>query len=367
MRARRPTRRAVIKGAGILAAAGTAFLAWRPRAANAYYSGPVSDHFDGRIFFNGGHDGPKSFAELLRWNLLESSEPWPDAFPSPHPPLDAPALAHDASSNGAVRMTYVGHASFLIQTQGKSILVDPVWSERASPVQWAGPRRKNPPAIALDALPKIDAIVVTHNHYDHMDIATLDHLAERFAPRIVTPLGNDTILRTQMRRDLAGRLDIRAVDWGDTTDLGQLRLHTVPTLHWSARGMRDRRHALWASFVLETPSKRIYHVGDTGFGDGAIFKDIRSRFGEVDAALLPIGAYEPRWFMKAQHMNPADAVAAFELLGAKRALGHHWGTFKLTNEGIDTPARDLGSALSERGIDPTRFVALRPGAVTEIE
>ncbi len=130
--------------------------------------------------------------------------------------------------------------------------------------------------------------------------------------------------------------------------------------------MRDRRHALWASFVLETPAHRLYHVGDTGFGDGAHFSAIRGRFGAVDLALLPIGAYEPRWFMRGQHMNPADAVAAFELLGAKQALGHHWGTFKLTNEGIERPAHDLATALADKGIEPSRFIAGRPGVVLDL-
>ena len=362
------SRRRILTGAGLALASGAAWLSFGGRSANAYYNGSVSDHFDGRVFFNRGVEGPKSFGEFLRWNLMETSESWPDNFPSPHAPPSA-SLLQDRQ-NDRVRVIYIGHASFLVQAQGHNILFDPVWSERASPVSFAGPKRFNPPGIAFDDLPRIDTIVITHNHYDHLDVVTVGRLWAKFKPRIVTPLGNDTVLKREVfsgAYTLPSGLRIDAVDWGHTTELAAgVKLHAVPSLHWSARGMRDRRHALWASFVLETPAHRLYCVGDTGFGDGATFRAIRERFGEVDMALLPIGAYEPRWFMKSQHMNPADAVAAFELLGAKRALGHHWGTFKLTNEGIERPAQDLGRALAEKGIEPSMFVAARPGAVFDV-
>jgi L-ascorbate metabolism protein UlaG (beta-lactamase superfamily) len=363
------SRRRIFTGAGLALAGGAAWLSFGGRSANAYYNGPVSDHFDGRIFYNRGAEGPKSFGEFLRWNLIESSEAWPDSFPSPHAPPPA-ALLQDRLDD-RVRVVAIGHASFLVQAQGHNILFDPVWSERVSPVSFAGPRRLNVPGIAFDDLPRIDTIVVTHNHYDHMDVATLARLWSKFRPRIVTPLGNDAILTSALLggalRSPPSGLRMDAVDWGQTVELSKtLKLHAVPSLHWSARGMRDRRHALWASFVLETPAHRLYCVGDTGFGDGTLFRSIQEKFGAVDMALLPIGAYEPRWFMKSQHMNPADAVAAFELLGAKQALGHHWGTFKLTNEGIERPAQDLRLALADKGIDPARFVAARPGAVFDV-
>lgn len=355
------TRRRTLKGLGLGAAGGAAWLAFGGRITNSYYSGPISDHFDGRVFYNRGNEGPKSFASFLKWQLMESSEAWPEVFPSPHATLTASALTGDPARD-RVRVVYVGHASFLVQAQGHNILLDPVWSERASPVSFAGPRRLNAPAIAFDDLPRIDTVVVTHNHYDHMDMPTLRRLWQRFRPRTVTPLGNDTILKAEI-----GGIETKAVDWGDTVDLSAgLKLISVPSLHWSARGMRDRRHALWSSFVLETPAHRLYCVGDTGFGDGTVFRDVHERFGGVDLALLPIGAYEPRWFMRSQHMNPADAVEAFGLLGAKRALGHHWGTFKLTNEGVERPAQDLARALVERGIAADRFSAGRPGVVVEV-
>ena len=241
-----------------------------------------------------------------------------------------------ACEGDALRVVYVGHASFLIQTQGRNVLMDPVWSERAGPL-FLGPARVNPPGIAFDDLPPIDTVLVTHNHYDHMDVETIGRLWQRFRPRIVTPLGNDTILKGAVPG-----LAADAVDWDAVLDLGGgLTLHVEPTLHWSARGTADRSHALWASFVLQAGARKVYCVGDSAFGDGATFARVRQRHGELALALLPIGAYEPRWFMRTSHMNPDEAVRALELSGAAQAFGHHWGTFHLTNEAVEQPAIDL--------------------------
>ncbi|MCW3475089.1 MBL fold metallo-hydrolase [Limobrevibacterium gyesilva] len=256
-----------------------------------------------------------------------------------------------------LRITLVGHASFLVQVAGLNILIDPVWSARASPLRFAGPRRVNPPGIALADLPPVQAVLVTHNHYDHLDLPTLHRLWARFRPRIVAPLGNDAIIRR--RRPEIG---VDVLDWGEAVRLAPGVTATLePALHWSARGLRDRRMALWGAFVLTTPAGVIYHVGDTAYGDGALFRAIRDRHGAPRVAVLPVGAYEPRWFMGAQHMNPAEAVRAFRDCGAAQALGHHWGTFQLTDEAIDQPPAALAAALEAAGIDPARFRALRPG------
>jgi L-ascorbate metabolism protein UlaG (beta-lactamase superfamily) len=289
--------------------------------------------------------------------LLESAAPWPDTFPSPF--ADKPPARNGEAH---VRITYVGHASFLLQARGLNILVDPVWSDRASPVSFAGPKRVNPPGIAFDDLPPIDWVLVTHNHYDHLDLQTARRLWHRHRPRFVAPLGNDAILR-EASADIA----VWTGDWDETHALsGDVRVHLEPTHHWSARGVRDRRHALWASYVVEAPGAKIYCVGDSGFGDGRTFRRVAGRHPDLALALLPIGAYEPRWFMAGQHMNPEEAVAAFELSGARTALGHHWGTFKLTHEPIDRPPADLAEALFARGVAPDRFRPLRPGEVTTV-
>ena len=351
-----PSRRRILQMLGAVGAVGAGGWAlFAGGRANAYYQGPVSDHFDGVRFFNPGQPGPRGRLAFFRWQFSDRGAAWPQSFPSPFAP-DRPPARVDGE---AVRVAYVGHAAFLIQTQGRNVLVDPVWAERAGPFSFLGPKRVNPPGIAFGDLPRIDAVLVSHNHYDHMDVETIGRLWQSFRPRIVTPLGNDTILKAAVPGIAAD-----VVDWDATVDLGDgMVVHAEPTQHWSARGATDRSHALWASFVLQAGAKKIYCVGDSGFGDGATFRRVRQRHAELALALLPIGAYEPRWFMRNAHMNPDEAVQALELSGAAQAFGHHWGTFHLTNEAVEQPAIDLAAALTQRGIVPERFAALRPGEV----
>jgi len=324
-------------------------------ARNPYHQGPVTDHFDGTRFFNPGEpETDRALSELLRWKRTAPNNPWPGSVP-------VTPVVPDARVEG-LRVTMIGHATLLIQIAGLNILTDPVWSDRASPLSFAGPRRITAPGVALADLPPIDAILLSHNHYDHLDIATLRALHDRHAPLIVTPLGNDAIVH---RHIPAARID--AGDWGDQFAIGpEAEAHIVPATHWSSRGMRDRRMALWGGFMLRAAGKLVYFAGDTGYGTGRIFRDMRTRFGPVDLALLPIGAYDPRWFMAAQHTDPEEAIRIMLDLDARAALGIHWGSFKLTDEPWEDPALRLAAGLKAQGIDPAAFPALRPADVVEI-
>ena len=322
------------------------------RSRNRYYDGPVTDHFDGVRFFRPGQSTDRGVADLLRWQLSGGRQPWPESFPSPF--ADRPPERVDG-----LRVTLVGHATVLVQVAGRNILTDPVWSDRASPVGFAGPRRANPPGVSFEDLPPIDAVLVTHNHYDHLDVATIARLWHAFRPKIVAPLGNDSIIRAY-----DDAIAVESLDWGQASAaLDGVGIHLEPANHWSARGINDRRMALWGAYMLTSPAGPIYMAGDTGYGEGDTFRSIRARYGAPILAALPIGAYEPRWFMQIQHMNPADAVQAFRDLEAREAIGIHWGTFQLTNETVDQPERDLSAALTEAAIPPARFRALRPGEV----
>jgi L-ascorbate metabolism protein UlaG (beta-lactamase superfamily) len=323
------------------------------------YSGPVTDHFDGSRFHDPDGVPPKSLSDVLRWQFGRDRKrsSWPAWAPSPYADRPPPRI-----DGGRVRVSFVGHASWLIQTAGLNILVDPVWSERCSPVSFAGPKRRNDPGIAFEALPEIDVVLVSHGHYDHLDVRTLSRLAKNYAPRVVTPLGNDIAMRAA-----DDAIKAEPYDWHGRTELGNgVAVTLVPTRHWSARGMFDRNKALWASFVLETPAGKLYVVCDSSYGDGAHFRRVAEVHGPIKLAILPIGAYEPRWFMRDQHMNPEDAVQALADCGAERALAHHHGTFQLTDEAIDAPAIALGEALDAANVPRERFAVLKPGQVVEI-
>jgi len=329
----------------------------RRRFPKRYYDGPVSDHFDGVRFFDSQGVPPKGLADLLRWQIGGRRAAWPRYAPGGE--TDRPPMRVSGTN---WRISFVGHATLLIQTAGLNILTDPVWSKRASPFGFIGPRRVNDPGVPFDALPSIDIVLVSHNHYDHLDGRTLRGLLVAHGPRVITPLGNDTIMRR-----IAPSLRTEAHDWGDRVELGNgCAVTLVPTQHWSARGAFDRNKALWASFVIETPGGRIYFVGDSGYGGGRIFNRVREAYGPIRLACQPIGAYEPRWFMRDQHMNPEEAVQAYKDCGAEFALGHHFGTFRLTDEAVDAPLIALAQAREAAGFSPAQFRTLKPGEVLEM-
>jgi L-ascorbate metabolism protein UlaG (beta-lactamase superfamily) len=244
-----------------------------------------------------------------------------------------------------LRVTWINHATTLIQMDGLNILTDPMWSERASPVQWAGPRRYARPGIDFDALPPIDVVLLSHNHYDHLDVGTLRRLSQTHKPRFIVPLGVAAFLR---RKGIAGG---EHADWWQEVEIGEgIRVTVAPAKHFSGRGFFDRDRTLWTSYVISGPAGNVYFAGDTGFGPH--FAEVRRRFGDIRLAILPIGAYEPLWFMSRVHVSPAEAWRAHETLGASTSLAIHFGTFQLADDGqLEAPAR-----LAEivRTADPAR-------------
>jgi L-ascorbate metabolism protein UlaG (beta-lactamase superfamily) len=274
---------------------------------------------------------------------------WTEAPPGPPPPRAVSDL----------RVTFVNHATTLIQTAGRNILTDPVWSERVSPVSFAGPKRVRPPGIRFEDLPPIHAVLVSHNHYDHLDLATLTRLARRDAPRIFTGLGVADLLT---ERKIGGAT---ALDWWQSADLGEgLSLTSVPVQHFSGRGLADRNATLWTGYVLSGPAGPVFFAGDTGFGPH--FREIGRRFPGIRLAILPIGAYRPEWFMGAVHETPAQALDAMRDLGAATGVGIHFGTFVLTDEGQDEPAQEIARLLADAPDPKPRFWVLAFGEGREV-
>ena len=297
-----------------------------------------SDHCDGARFFNPGPATPRGPLELMRWRMEGGRAAWPahvDNPPFPPPPVDIPP--------GHVAVTFIGHASFMLRLGGLTILTDPVFSERCSPVQWAGPRRVRAPGLALADLPAVDLVLLSHNHYDHMDLPSLRRLHERDAPQIVTTLGN---ARTLAR---AGAGVAQELDWWDQTQSGRVSITATPARHFSRRGLRDQNRSLWAGFMLRTEGGQVLFAGDSGAGPH--WAAIQDRLGAPGVALLPIGAYAPRWLMGPVHMDPEEAVQAHLALGVRRSIGMHFGTFQLTDEAIDAPVTGLVEACRAHGVD----------------
>jgi len=238
----------------------------------------------------------------------------------------------------------VNHATWLIQLPTMNILVDPVWSKRASPFSFAGPKRVHEPGIPWDKLPKIDLVLVSHNHYDHLDIATLEALEKRDHPQFLVPLGDLDLLKSK------GISRIAELTWWQEFKMGTTVVTFTPAQHWSARWTWDRNKSLWGGWWIQEGQTSLFHAGDTGHGPH--FKVIREKLGTPTMAMIPIGAYEPRWFMKAMHMNPADAVESVKDLGLpKLSVAMHFGTFQLTDEGHDQPMIDLKKAIESAKLE----------------
>jgi L-ascorbate metabolism protein UlaG (beta-lactamase superfamily) len=287
-----------------------------------------SKHFDGKRFYNPDAAQARSFIEVLKWKRTSRPEPSPRFISDVNQSIPPGRV-----EGSRLRVTFVNHSTVLLQQQGFNILTDPIWSERASPVSWAGPRRRRKPGVAWENLPCIDAVLLSHDHYDHLDLPTLRRLAARGGSTFIVPAGVRRLVRSQKIGPL------HELDWGESLSLQNITIYCVPALHFSGRGLNDRNTTLWCGYAIESQVGVVYYAGDTAFGPH--FGHIREMFGSPRLALLPVGAYEPRWFMSAVHMTPEDAVRAHEILAAKTSLAIHHGTFQLGDEGIDTPKKQL--------------------------
>lgn len=329
----------IVTAAGL---AGAAALIERHLFAAPRYRGPVTDHFDGQRFHN-PNPSWQSERAFLKWTFTRQPGRWPRWIDAPFGPPPPQRVG-----NGGLRVTFINHSTTLVQLDGMNILTDPVWSERVSPVGFTGPRRHRPPGIRFDDLPPIDFALVSHNHYDHCDIATL----RRLRCTIVTPLGNGALMKRY------GIDDVIELDWWQSAG----PMTAVPAQHFAARGMSDRNRNLWSGFVIGSRSGNVYFAGDTGWGGH--FWDIGHRFAPVRLALLPIGSYLPRWFMQPAHIDPAEAVEAHFVLRARTSVAIHFGTFQLGDDGVFDPTRDLQQALAAN--DNPRFWVLEHGEGREI-
>ncbi|GAB3881999.1 MBL fold metallo-hydrolase [Spirosoma agri] len=317
------------------------------------YKGPVTDHFTGKKFFNPAMP-ERTSGGLLKWLFNRDKGPWPDqpdAFVGPRP---ATRVEGDS-----LVVTFVNHSTFLLQTNGLNILTDPVWSKRVGPTSWLGVKRKRPPGLRFEDLPPIDVVLLSHNHYDHLDLPTLKKLVKAYNPLFITPLGV-----SHLPKSVGGRTS-REVDWNDTLRVNDKLLMTcTQAQHFSNRGMGDRDETLWCGYLLHTRFGTIYFCGDSGYGPH--FKRIaeqaaRSPTGPIKLALLPIGSYRPEWFMAPVHVSPAGAVQAFLDTKAERAVGIHFGTFQQGDDGLFEPADDLRKSLREKTIPESRFLVPQEG------
>jgi L-ascorbate metabolism protein UlaG (beta-lactamase superfamily) len=324
---------------------------------------PASDHFDGKLYFNpsvrsiqasGSSRG--SYRWLWRWMLGINQPEWPDAKEQS---ISQPLIP--AVSKGSTRITSIGHATFLIQMDGVNILTDPIWSDRCSPVSWAGPKRHQKPGMRFEDLPPIDVVLISHNHYDHLDVPTLKRLAKKGSTLAIVPLGNFDLVKG------AGIPVVHELDWWQSNSISRgVKVTLVPAQHFSSRSPWDRNKTLWGGFVISGPSGNFFFAGDTGYGPH--FQEIARRFSPIRVALLPISPFRPTWSKEpprdprlSVHMGPTEAVQAHIDLGAEGSIAAHFQVFQLGWDGFDDAVNGLAAVLSERRLNPQVFLALNPG------
>jgi len=291
--------------------------------------------------------------DLLKWKMTSKQPKWPKIVPVES--LDIPPI--NVADSSTVRISFVGHVTFLIQTNGLNILTDPVWSDRASPFSFAGPKRVSKPGIKFDDLPKIDIVLISHNHYDHLDIATIRKLWNRDKPLIITPLMNDRILKSNI-----SDIDVTTLNWGENVEVANNSyIHLEPAQHWSARGVFDQNKALWGTFIINNNARSICFIGDSGYSSD-IFNNIGLKYN-ILLSLTPIGAYKPRWFMKDVHMNPEEAVLVHKAMRSQYSIASHFNAFQLADEKFDQAITELEHALIQHNISSENFIIPKVGKV----
>lgn len=319
------------------------------------YKGRVSDHFDGKKFFNPSGIHEEGFAALMKWIFNRKRGEW--KISSRYSLGEKPS---DRISSG-VKTTFINHSSFLIQLDRLNLLIDPVWSERVSPIDGMGPRRMRSPGIRFEDLPIIDAVLLTHNHYDHLDLPTMEMLNEKFHPKIITTLGGSKFLE---KNKITGAKEL---DWWDETQLSeQLKLIAVPAQHFSGRGTFDRNTTLWCGFIIQRSKGNIYIAGDTGYNDST-FNEIGNRFGPISVSIIPVGAYRPQWFMSPIHVSPMEAVKIHLEVKSQKSIACHFGTFPLVDEGNEELITDFRSALKQSNVSEENFLLLKEGTGVLLE
>lgn len=318
------------------------------------YRGPISDHFDGEKFVNQDKKRETNYLKLFYWLAFRESGFWADWYPDIEK-----AVPQKYVGNGNLKVTYINHASVLIQFDSINVLSDPVWSDVVTPVKPFGPERRRPNGIEFQDLPPIDVVIISHNHYDHLDIPTLNKLKEKFNPKILFPLGNMPLFKDY------GFTNVQEMDWWDSISIKNKKFTFVPARHFSNRGLVDRNTALWGGYVMETAKEPVYFAGDTGFG--MHYEQIKEKFGDMRFSILPIAPIEPRWFMQEVHQDAEEAVLSHISLNSKKSMGIHFGTFRQAEDNMDDPVKQLILSLEKHNISKRAFILPRHGRIINVD